>query len=242
MQAPGRLAQGVRAHNVHNSQRAARGQISISRGAPSTMPMRSGAGPGRGPSTSYARPRGRELPWHDDSHFLRPSVIALVPVGAVGEETLRDLLSVIGPAFHCVVELGAGMPFPARRTIRRADNTCRQRCWTRSPPRASLDGSACSTSPTSISTFPASTSCSGRRMRHAGLPSEGCARFLHRVAVEAVHELGHTWGLDHCRDPTCVMWFSNTLAETDRKTSTFCPLHRRRLSAAQGRDRAPSAG
>jgi hypothetical protein len=26
---------------------------------------------------------------------------------------------------------------------------------------------------------------------------------------EAMHELGHTFGLGHCADPACVMWFSN---------------------------------
>ena len=218
------------------------------------MPMRSGAGPGRGPSTSYARPRGRELPWHDDSHFLRPSVIALVPVGAVGEETLRDLLSVIGPAFHCVVELGAGMAIPSSAydpargqylstAMLDALAAARQPGWERLLGVADVDLYV----PRLNFVFGEADAARGvavfslARLRPAP-DSEGCARFLHRVAVEAVHELGHTWGLDHCRDPTCVMWFSNTLAETDRKTSTFCPLHRRRLSAAQGRDRAPSAG
>jgi hypothetical protein len=36
-------------------------------------------------------------------------------------------------------------------------------------------------------------------------------RFIHRAATEAIHELGHTYGLRHCRDTRCVMWFSNTL-------------------------------
>jgi archaemetzincin len=54
-------------------------------------------------------------------------------------------------------------------------------------------------------------------------------RFVHRAATEAIHELGHTYGLNHCRDPQCVMWFSNTLAETDRKGTRFCPAHIRTL-------------
>ena len=44
-----------------------------------------------------------------------------------------------------------------------------------------------------------------------------------RGLTEAVHELGHTHGLGHCRNPRCVMFFSNTLMDTDRKGSEFCP-------------------
>lgn len=47
--------------------------------------------------------------------------------------------------------------------------------------------------------------------------------FHKRVLSEAVHELGHTYGLSHCRNPHCVMVFSNTLMDTDRKGSDFCP-------------------
>jgi archaemetzincin len=47
-------------------------------------------------------------------------------------------------------------------------------------------------------------------------------RFRARVVKEAVHELGHTRGLGHCADPRCVMAFSNSLADTDRKGKSFC--------------------
>ena len=46
--------------------------------------------------------------------------------------------------------------------------------------------------------------------------------FLQRVLKEAVHELGHTYGLGHCRDAECVMRFSNSIADTDRKNWEFC--------------------
>jgi archaemetzincin len=47
--------------------------------------------------------------------------------------------------------------------------------------------------------------------------------FHRRTLTEAVHELGHTYGLRHCVNPRCVMFFSNTLMDTDRKGSDFCP-------------------
>jgi archaemetzincin len=44
-----------------------------------------------------------------------------------------------------------------------------------------------------------------------------------RALKEAVHELGHLLGLPHCQNPKCIMFFSNTLADTDRKGPGFCP-------------------
>jgi archaemetzincin len=54
-----------------------------------------------------------------------------------------------------------------------------------------------------------------------GLPhNEGL--FHHRALIEAVHELGHTYGVGHCDNPHCVMFFSNSLTDTDRKGLNFC--------------------
>ncbi len=51
---------------------------------------------------------------------------------------------------------------------------------------------------------------------------EDMAVFHQRAVKEAVHELGHTYGLGHCPDTTCVMHFSNSLLDTDRKGDKFC--------------------
>ena len=47
-------------------------------------------------------------------------------------------------------------------------------------------------------------------------------RFRGRALKEAMHELGHTFGLGHCADRGCVMWVSNNLGETDRKGAAYC--------------------
>jgi archaemetzincin len=46
--------------------------------------------------------------------------------------------------------------------------------------------------------------------------------FHRRLTTEAVHELGHMFGLSHCETRSCVMHFSNSLRDTDFKDSTFC--------------------
>ena len=55
--------------------------------------------------------------------------------------------------------------------------------------------------------------------------------FHKRGLTEAVHELGHTYGLGHCRNPRCVMFFSNSLVDTDRKGPEFCPDCKKQLES-----------
>jgi archaemetzincin len=46
--------------------------------------------------------------------------------------------------------------------------------------------------------------------------------FIERVLKEATHEVGHAFGLGHCPKQSCVMHFSNSLVDTDRKAKDFC--------------------
>jgi archaemetzincin len=43
-----------------------------------------------------------------------------------------------------------------------------------------------------------------------------------RLVKEAVHELGHTFGLVHCHNQDCVMHSSSGVEEIDLKSSAFC--------------------
>lgn len=65
-----------------------------------------------------------------------------------------------------------------------------------------------------------------------GLPEDEDL-FLRRVRTEAVHELLHTYGMGHCKNPHCVMFFSNSIEDTDRKGFEPCP----RCSARLGHKR-----
>ena len=61
-----------------------------------------------------------------------------------------------------------------------------------------------------------------------GLPHDE-SLYLQRALKEAVHELGHTYGLGHCSDRTCVMHFSNSLADTDLKGWEFCTVCQKKV-------------
>jgi len=47
-------------------------------------------------------------------------------------------------------------------------------------------------------------------------------RALERLLKTAVHELGHTLGLLHCGRNECIMFFSNSVYDTDRKSVAPC--------------------
>lgn len=50
-----------------------------------------------------------------------------------------------------------------------------------------------------------------------------------RLLKEAVHELGHTFGLRHCADWRCVMSSSHGVERLDVKGSEFCAACRKRV-------------
>lgn len=56
---------------------------------------------------------------------------------------------------------------------------------------------------------------SGSRMKNKQI-------LLSRAEKEAIHEIGHLFGLIHCRDVNCVMHLSSTIYDIDIKSSSFC--------------------
>ena len=66
------------------------------------------------------------------------------------------------------------------------------------------------------------------RQEFYGLPVDR-DRLFQRAEKEAMHELGHAYGLAHCRDFDCVMRFSNSVEEVDLKASDLCRMCEARL-------------
>jgi archaemetzincin len=64
-----------------------------------------------------------------------------------------------------------------------------------------------------------------------GLPKNEVLLF-ERLLKESVHELGHTLGLIHCLDGSCVMHASTYVEEIDLKTAEFCANCERALAAS----------
>ena len=59
-----------------------------------------------------------------------------------------------------------------------------------------------------------------------GLPPDPI-RLRERLLKEAVHEIGHTYGLRHCSEWDCVMTSSHGVEMIDVKSSDFCPSCRK---------------
>ncbi len=65
---------------------------------------------------------------------------------------------------------------------------------------------------------------------HLGRKGEAPAKIARRASKTAIHELGHSYGLRHCKDHRCVMFFSFNLTDTDYKDSGFCERCGKELS------------
>ena len=46
--------------------------------------------------------------------------------------------------------------------------------------------------------------------------------FQSRIVKEAIHELGHTFNLRHCREHTCLMHYCRDESDVDRKSDQLC--------------------
>lgn len=51
-----------------------------------------------------------------------------------------------------------------------------------------------------------------------------------RASKEAVHELGHCFGLNHCDNDGCVMAFSNEIVSVDKKGAKFCDSCKQKIA------------
>jgi archaemetzincin len=53
--------------------------------------------------------------------------------------------------------------------------------------------------------------------------------FYQRSLTETVHELGHTYGLYHCKNQDCAMHSSTAVEDIDLKSAALCENCRRQI-------------
>jgi archaemetzincin len=155
-----------------------------------------------------------------------PSEILLIPLGEVAAPLLAHLCEVLAMTFGCRCSIGEALPLPvsafsarrnqysARATLNRLDH--REGTLTLGivdvdlyvPELNFVFGLADPTIQRAVIALPR------LRQEFYNLPKDE-RLFLARAAKEAIHELGHTAGLGHCNNRSCVMAFSNSLLDTD---------------------------
>jgi len=161
--------------------------------------------------------------------------IKLVPVGTLPPPLLGFLQEGLARALGADVRMAENLPLPA---------TCPEGC-TQYPGEPFLTALAATRTPgAEVILGVANVDLSVPGLNFVfGLadPGSGCAvislarlypefygqprhpqLFKDRALKEAVHEIGHLLGLGHCPDPACIMFFSNSLTDTDRKGPGFC--------------------
>jgi archaemetzincin len=162
--------------------------------------------------------------------------IVLVPIGDVDRDVIEKLKNDLSTVFNMQVSIGKGMPEPEyafngkrnqylstailRTIMKQKEYTHYKRIL------GIFDHDLCIPELNFVfgeaNRKAAVISLTRLRQEFYGLP-ENRKLFYKRMLTEAVHELGHTYGLNHCKSPFCVMFFSNSLMDTDRKGSEFCP-------------------
>jgi len=171
------------------------------------------------------------------------NLIALRPLGEIDQGVLEELKRRLGETFGCPVEIK-----PQTTDLARAYNSSRKQYLSTtllSAIGASERGEKALGIvdvdlyvPSLNFVFGEADTSSGvaiislfrlRQERYALPPDKEL--FLGRAIKEAIHELGHTYGLGHCSDGRCIMYFSNTLMDTDKKQAAFCPKCRQILKS-----------
>jgi archaemetzincin len=160
--------------------------------------------------------------------------ITLKPLGNIADEIMDELQDRVGGIFHCPTEIKAGFSdlsedYNSERKQYLSSKLLASLTKTGQNERvvgiADVDlyvpslnfvfGEADMASGTAIVSL-----CRLRQEYYGLTPNENL--FVERATKEVVHELGHTFGLEHCPNNKCVMHFSNSLADTDLKKAHFC--------------------
>ncbi len=185
----------------------------------------------------------REIPKMDQ--------IVIVPVGGnIATERLRFLAQPLEQTFSARVTFGARIPLPGHAYNRERNQYLSNVVLDVVRSRMTLPEQSRGLAVTNEDLYVSDLNfVFGQADLYAGISIISLARlrpefygappdealFHSRAITEAVHEIAHTLGIaDHCANAKCVMHFSNTLADTDRKGHRFCQRCRRILGIGAG--------
>lgn len=162
--------------------------------------------------------------------------ILIIPIGSADAAILNTISACLQKTFHCMIEIGAEMPIPltfydSRRnqydsttileTLRDITRRDRDRVLGVADADLFVPGLNFVFGEADASAGVAVISLTRLRQEFYGL-RRNTGLFHDRTVKEAIHELGHTCSLGHCPDPHCIMHFSNSLWDTDKKGPEFC--------------------
>lgn len=163
-------------------------------------------------------------------------MILLIPIGEVNEASIKTLNQALEEIFGQETQIGESIALPQESWNQRRGQYIASKLLARLPFPSSLSDRVLGIADVDvfasglnfvfgeadIARRTAFISLWRLRQEFYCLP-QNQSLFRERTLKEAVHELGHTYGLGHCPDSTCVMYFSNSLRDTDIKGWDFCP-------------------
>ncbi len=162
--------------------------------------------------------------------------ILIIPVGNPDQDVIRSISDALSMTFHMKIVTGKEMDIPENSfNLRRRQcnaTTILKEMITEKPGEFDLmlgvtDADLYVPELNFVfgeaDVFSGATLISLERLRQEfyGLPADR-KLFHERAAKEAIHEISHACGLDHCDDRECIMYFSNSIRDTDRKGPGFC--------------------
>lgn len=166
---------------------------------------------------------------------LPENSIVISPIGDLDKELLEQLAKEISRVFGCstqIIPLLQDLDFALDIEKRQYHSTpILEILASKAPPRtvkilgiaqvdlfipiltyvygeAQLGGKACI-----ISTY---------RLKEGLSPLGSTVLYYQRVVKEAIHELGHTFKLRHCRDQACIMHYCRSTRDVDLKSDQLC--------------------
>ena len=166
---------------------------------------------------------------------IRDKYIEVISIGRVSQEVVLHVLKIIEEKFKTIAKSGQALPLPAK-AFDPARNQYNASIILNEIRKAKSSGAIKALGIINKDIFSMGLNyvfgqailggCCGvisLTRLHIGVAGyAGRKLFFERLDKEAVHELGHTFGLQHCSDPKCVMVFSSNIADTDRKSTDFC--------------------